>query len=154
MRRFDVEPDQLVIVHDELDLPPAVLKVKVGGGLAGHNGLRSIEQHLQDRRVPARPHRRRQARRRRSSGADHVLNRFGKRDREQIDVTLEEAADAVELILTDGVDAAMNRTTPAPADPPLTRVRSATTAGSTTTRGRGSRPGYVDVRAHPSARTA
>ena len=42
-------------------------------------------------------------------GADHVLSRFGKRDREQIEVTLEEAADAVELILTDGVDAAMNR---------------------------------------------
>ncbi len=60
-RRFGVEPDHLVIVHDELDLPPAVLKVKVGGGLAGHNGLRSIEQHLQVRRVPPRAHRRREA---------------------------------------------------------------------------------------------
>ena len=42
-------------------------------------------------------------------GADHVLSRFGKRDREQMAVTIEEAADAVELILADGVDAAMNR---------------------------------------------
>ena len=42
-------------------------------------------------------------------GADHVLSRFGKRDREEMAVTIEEAADAVEMILADGVDAAMNR---------------------------------------------
>ena len=42
-------------------------------------------------------------------GADHVLSRFGKRDREQMAVTIEEAADAVEMILEHGVDAAMNR---------------------------------------------
>jgi len=39
-RHFDVAPEQIVIVHDELDLPPAALRVKAGGGLAGHNGLR------------------------------------------------------------------------------------------------------------------
>jgi peptidyl-tRNA hydrolase, PTH1 family len=107
-RRFGVEPDRVVIVHDELDLPPATLKVKAGGGLAGHNGLRSIKQHLHSdefRRVrigvgkPVSKER----------GADHVLNRFSKREREAIDVTLEDAADAVECIATDGVDAAMNR---------------------------------------------
>src|ERR1700680_904387 len=43
-RRFGVAPEHLVIVHDELDLDPAVLRVKAGGGLAGHNGLRSINQ--------------------------------------------------------------------------------------------------------------
>ena len=107
-RRFGVEPDHLVIVHDELDLPTAVLRVKVGGGLAGHNGLRSIKQHLHDdgfvrvRIGVGKPPSKEQ-------GADHVLSRFAKRDREQMAVTLEEAADAVELILTDGVDAAMNR---------------------------------------------
>ena len=37
-----------MVVHDELDLPPADLRVKLGGGLAGHNGLRSIKQHLHD----------------------------------------------------------------------------------------------------------
>ena len=42
-------------------------------------------------------------------GADHVLNKFGKRERAEIDVTIEQAADAVEMIATDGVDAAMNR---------------------------------------------
>jgi PTH1 family peptidyl-tRNA hydrolase len=108
VRRFGVGPEHLVIVHDELDLEPAVLRVKVGGGLAGHNGLRSIKQHLHDdsfvrvRLGVGKPASKEQ-------GADHVLSRFGKRDREQMAVTIDEAADAVEMILSDGVDAAMNR---------------------------------------------
>ena len=108
VRRFGVDPEQLVVVHDELDLPVAELKVKSGGGLAGHNGLRSIVAHLhtQDfQRVrigvgkPVSKER----------GADHVLNRFSKRERAEVDVTVEQAADAVETIVRDGVDAAMNR---------------------------------------------
>ena len=108
VRRFGVDPEQLVVVHDELDLPVAELKVKSGGGLAGHNGLRSIVEHLhtQDfQRVrigvgkPVSKER----------GADHVLSRVYKRDREALDVTIEEAADAVELIVSDGVATAMNR---------------------------------------------
>jgi peptidyl-tRNA hydrolase, PTH1 family len=107
VRRFGVEPTQLVIVQDELDLPPAELKLKNGGGLAGHNGLRSITNHLHSQdylRVrigvgkPPDPRR----------GADHVLKRLPKTDREQMDVTLELAADAVERIVADGIDAAMN----------------------------------------------
>ena len=108
MRRLGIEPDRIVIVHDELDLPPAVLRVQLGGGLAGHNGLRSIKQHLHtDDFVRVRigvgkpPSKER--------GADHVLSRVSKREREAMDVTIEEAADAVERIVTDGVDAAMNR---------------------------------------------
>jgi len=107
-RRYGVEPDHVVIVHDELDLPTAVLRVKAGGGLAGHNGLRSIKSHLHSdaflrvRIGVDKP-------RSKEVGADHVLDRFSKQDRKAIDVTIEDAADAVELILTDGVDAAMNR---------------------------------------------
>ncbi len=85
-----------------------MLRVKVGGGLAGHNGLRSIKQHLHtDEFMRVRigvgkpPSKER--------GADHVLSRVSKRDREAMDVTIEEAADAVETIATDGVDVAMNR---------------------------------------------
>jgi PTH1 family peptidyl-tRNA hydrolase len=107
-RRLGVEPDGIVIVHDELDLPPAMLRLKAGGGLAGHNGLRSIKQHLHSDEflrvrigVGKPPTKER--------GADHVLSRVSKRDREQMDVTIEEAADAVELIATSGIDAAMNR---------------------------------------------
>ena len=108
VRRYEVPPSALVIVHDELDLPPAVLKVKEGGGLAGHNGLRSIKQHLKTdeflrvRIGVGKPTSKEQ-------GANHVLNRFGKRERAEIEVTIEEAADAVELILNEGVAAAMTR---------------------------------------------
>jgi PTH1 family peptidyl-tRNA hydrolase len=82
--------------------------VKLGGGLAGHNGLRSVKQHLHDdgfarvRIGVGKPQSK-------EHGANHVLSGFSKRDREQIAVTLEAAADAVELILGDGVEAAMNR---------------------------------------------
>jgi PTH1 family peptidyl-tRNA hydrolase len=107
-RRLGVEPDRIVIVHDELDLEPAVLRLKVGGGLAGHNGLRSIKQHLHTdeftrvRIGVGKPSSK-------ERGADHVLSRVSKREREAMDVTIEEAADAVERIVTDGVEAAMNR---------------------------------------------
>ena len=106
-RRYGVDPQQLVIVHDELDLPVAALRVKSGGGLAGHNGLKSIKQHLHDDRFArvrlgvGKPQSREQ-------GANHVLNRFSKRERTEVDVTIEQAADAVEEIVTDGVDQAMN----------------------------------------------
>src|SRR5262245_33733454 len=47
VRRYRIEsPEQIVVVHDELDLEPGAVKLKAGGGLAGHNGLRSITQHL------------------------------------------------------------------------------------------------------------
>ncbi|MFI5053500.1 MAG: aminoacyl-tRNA hydrolase [Acidimicrobiia bacterium] len=107
-RRYGVEPEQIVVVHDELDLPVAVLRVKSGGGLAGHNGLRSIKSHLHSdafQRVrigvgkPAS----------KEQGVDHVLKRFSKRERADIDVTIEQAADAVECIVAEGIDAAMNR---------------------------------------------
>lgn len=100
--------DQIVVVHDELDLDPGRVKVKQGGGLAGHNGLRSVHARLgtadflRVRIGVGRPPGGR-------SGVDHVLGRPGRRDRHEIERGLEEAADAVEAILTDGVEAAMNR---------------------------------------------
>jgi PTH1 family peptidyl-tRNA hydrolase len=107
-RRYGVDPARVVIIHDELDLPVAVLKIKSGGGLAGHNGLRSIKSHLHSdgfQRVRigvGKPVSKEQ-------GANHVLNKFSKRERTEIDVTLEQAADAVEMIASDGVDPTMNR---------------------------------------------
>lgn len=108
VRRYGVDSRHLVIVHDELDLPVAALQVKSGGGLAGHNGLRSIVAHLHDDSFPrvrigvGKPVSK-------DRGADHVLRGFSKRERTEIDVTLEQAADAVECIANAGVDAAMNR---------------------------------------------
>src|SRR5882762_10161867 len=86
VRRYGVDPEHLVVIHDELDLPVAALKVKSGGGLAGHNGLRSIVAHLhadtfQRVRIGVgKPVSKEQ-------GADHVLRRFSKRERPEIDVT-------------------------------------------------------------------
>jgi PTH1 family peptidyl-tRNA hydrolase len=107
-RRYGVEPEQIVVVQDELDLPVGTLKVKNGGGLAGHNGLRSIKSHLHSEaflrvrigvgKPVSKEH-----------GVDHVLKKFSKRERTEIDVVIEEAADAVEAIVADGIDAAMNR---------------------------------------------
>ena len=108
LRRYGVEPEQLVVVHDELDLPVAALRIKSGGGLAGHNGLRSITAHLHSdafqriRLGVGKPTSRQE-------GADHVLSRFAKRDRVEVDVTIERAADAIEAIASDGIDIAMNR---------------------------------------------
>jgi PTH1 family peptidyl-tRNA hydrolase len=109
VRRHDIDDlHRLVIVHDELDLPPGRLKVKVGGGLAGNKGLKSIVAHLHSddfvrvRIGVGKPPGRQQ-------GADHVLRRPGKAERTELDVAIAEAADAVELILTQGAEAAMAR---------------------------------------------
>jgi PTH1 family peptidyl-tRNA hydrolase len=108
VRRYGVEPAQLVVVQDEMDFELGRLQVKNGGGLAGHNGLKSIVAHLHTQdfvRVRigiGKPPGSRQ-------GADHVLRRFSKAERKEMDVVLEEAADAVELILAEGVEVAMNR---------------------------------------------
>jgi PTH1 family peptidyl-tRNA hydrolase len=109
VRRHGItDPEHIVIVQDELDLPVGTLKLKRGGGLAGHNGLRSIRAHLHTdgflrvRIGVGKPITKEQ-------GADHVLKRVSKRDRTELDVVVQEAADAVEMILSDGIDAAMNR---------------------------------------------
>lgn len=107
VRRYGIEDlTHLVVVHDELDLPPGRLRVKVGGGLAGHNGLRSIRAHLHAdpfARVrigigkPPDPRR----------GADHVLRRPTRAERDVLAEVVERAADAVEVLVTEGPDAAM-----------------------------------------------
>ena len=94
-------------MHDELDLEPGRLKLKCGGGLAGHNGLRSIRSHLgtdgftRVRIGVGKPPSK-------ERGADHVLRRPGAKTREVLDDAVERAADAVERILADGLDRAMN----------------------------------------------
>lgn len=109
VRRHGIEdPHRLVIVHDELDLPVGRLKLKLGGGLAGNNGLKSVKAHLHTddfarvRIGIGKPQGR-------AEGVDHVLKRPGKADRLELDVVVAEAADAVELILSDGIDVAMHR---------------------------------------------
>lgn len=109
MRRYGIDDlNRLVVVHDELDLPLGRLQIKAGGGLAGHNGLRSIREHLKSAdflRVRIGIGKPQSAAR----GADHVLSRPGKAEREELAVVIEEAADAVELIAAEGVAPAQAR---------------------------------------------
>jgi PTH1 family peptidyl-tRNA hydrolase len=106
-RRYrPTDPERLIVIHDELDLPPGVVKVKQGGGLAGHNGLRSITAHLhtQDylrvRIGVGKPPSAQQ-------GADHVLSRLSAADRTLLTESVTTAADAVIEIVTNDVQSAM-----------------------------------------------
>lgn len=100
------EANHIVIVHDEIDLETGRLRLKEGGGLAGHNGLRSITQHIGTTeyvrlrigigRPPAS-----------QSGADYVLRRPGKVEQQELEAAVQQAADAVELLTEVGVEAAM-----------------------------------------------
>ena len=107
-KRHNVEDvTRIVIVHDELDLEVGRLKLKEGGGLAGNNGLKSVKQHLHTDgflrvrigigKPPGKQH-----------GADHVLKKPTKAEAEALAVSIEEAADAVEFIVAQGMAAAMN----------------------------------------------
>ena len=108
VRKQGIKPDQLLVVHDELDLPPGVVRLKVGGGTAGHNGLRSTEASLRSRdflrlrigvgKPPSK-----------EEGADHVLSKLAPEDRELIDDAIVRGIEGIGVLLRDGLDAAMNR---------------------------------------------
>ncbi len=100
------EASHIVIVHDELDLDVGRLRLKEGGGLAGHNGLRSITQHIGTTeyirlrigigRPPAS-----------QVGSEYILRKPGKAEKVELDAAVEQAADAIELLTEVGVGPAM-----------------------------------------------
>jgi len=108
VRFFKVEPEQVLVVHDDVDLEAGRLQARAGGGLAGHNGLRSLAQHLGSQdflrlrigigrpgRGDPRP------------VADWVLSPFS--PEEDAEALVARAADAVETIARDGLEAAQQR---------------------------------------------
>ena len=103
-----VMPDHLVAVHDELDLDPGQLRLKIGGGDNGHNGLKSLRQHLgtgdfyRVRFGIGRPPGRQAA-------ADYVLATIPAALRSDIELETSRAADAVETLIAAGLEAAQNR---------------------------------------------
>ena len=107
-RYFKVEPERLLVVHDDVDLEPGRLQARAGGGLAGHNGLRSLAQALgtQDflrlRIGVGRP-----GRGDRRSVADYVLSSFEPED--DVQALVSRSADAVETIAREGLEAAQQR---------------------------------------------
>jgi PTH1 family peptidyl-tRNA hydrolase len=107
VRKQSIRPDHLVIVQDELDLAPGVARLKVGGGTAGHNGLRSIEAALRSRdflrvrigvgKPPSK-----------FEGADHVLSKFTPDERKLVDAASDRALESIRVLVREGPDAAQN----------------------------------------------
>jgi PTH1 family peptidyl-tRNA hydrolase len=105
---FSVAPERLVVVHDELDIPAGDVRLKLGGGEGGHNGLRSISKSLGTRdylrvrvgigRPPGR-----------QDAADFVLKDFSSTERKELPFLLGDAADAVEMLVTRGLLDAQQR---------------------------------------------
>lgn len=105
---LQVPADRLVVVHDEIDIPFATVRLKQGGGEGGHNGLRSIssalgtKDYLRVRVGVGRPPGRMDA-------ADHVLRDFTSAERADLAWLVDAAADAVEAVVQDGLTAAQQR---------------------------------------------
>jgi PTH1 family peptidyl-tRNA hydrolase len=105
---YKVPPERIVVVHDELDIPFAALRVKLGGGDNGHNGLRSVRTSLgtgdfyRVRLGIGRPPGRQEV-------ADHVLSNYSSAERKELPVLVVEAADAVESLISDGLERTQQR---------------------------------------------
>lgn len=105
---YKTPPSSIIVVHDELDLPFGTVRLKLGGGENGHNGLRSITKSLGTKdyhrvrfgvdRPPGR-----------MDPADYVLRDFSLVERKQLALELDRAADAVEALLELGLEAAQNQ---------------------------------------------
>ena len=113
---YGISPNHVVAVHDEIDIPFNTVKLKTGGGEGGHNGLRDISKALSTKdylrvrvgvgRPPGR-----------MDTADYVLRDFGTAELKELPFLLDEAADAVELLLRDGLLAAQQKFHPAKSAP-------------------------------------
>jgi len=104
LKFYDLKPDQLIVIHDELDLEPETIKIKFSGGHGGHNGLRDIisavgNDYIRIRVGIGRPPGSMDA-------ADFVLKDFNSTERAELPTSLELAADAVEVIITKGLSEA------------------------------------------------
>lgn len=108
VRKHRVEPDHVIAVHDELDLAFGALRVKLGGSTAGHNGVRSLAAALHTpeffrvRLGIGRPAGRKDP-------VDWVLEDFGKRETAEVELLVDDAADAVLSLVRDGLSATQGR---------------------------------------------
>ncbi|MFO0575220.1 MAG: aminoacyl-tRNA hydrolase [Polyangia bacterium] len=116
---FRIEPRNLIVLHDDIDLPTGRVKVKKGGGHGGHNGLRSISQalgpdYLRVRGGVGRPGGAAGQGEKKTEGKQdrvvgHVLGNFNRSEQKDLPLQLDTMVDAIEDILDHGVEHAMNR---------------------------------------------
>jgi PTH1 family peptidyl-tRNA hydrolase len=115
-RKNDVATERVIAIHDELDIPPGTLRLKLGGGTSGHNGLRSLQQamrtaeFLRVRIGVGRPPGR-------QDPADFVLEPVGKAVGEELATWVDRAADAVRALIVDGLATAQDRFNRQASDP-------------------------------------
>lgn len=108
MKTMDLKQDDLIVVHDDLDLEFLRLKIKRSGGSAGHKGLNSIieaagtDRFVRVRMGIGRPDKA-------EDTIEYVLRRFTKSEEEKLDEFIKHAIDAIMVILVDGVEKAMNK---------------------------------------------
>ena len=105
--KMDAETE-LVVIYDDIDLDPGQIRIRKKGSAGGHNGIKNIIAQLGTQNF----YRIRVRNRAKPKGwdlADYVLGRFDKDERVLVDEAIKEAADAVELILAEGIETAMNR---------------------------------------------
>ena len=106
---YRIKPEEILVIHDELDLPPGTAKLKQGGGHGGHNGLKDIVAQLGNHNnfyrlrigIGHPGHR--------DLVAGYVLNKPSPADRDTLEKVLDEATDCVEMIFKDGMVKATNR---------------------------------------------
>lgn len=106
LERYELKPDHLVVVYDELDLPWGSLRIRPMGSAAGHNGIKSVIGHLGTQkfaRVRMGVDRGREGGR----GADYLLRRLKRSDRQEMEEMAVRGAEAVESILAEGVEKSM-----------------------------------------------
>ncbi|MDP9801220.1 PTH1 family peptidyl-tRNA hydrolase [Arcanobacterium wilhelmae] len=108
LKYYNIPPENLIVVHDELDIDFGTLRLKRGGGEGGHNGLKSItaslgsKQYIRMRFGIGRPPGR-------QDPADYVLSRFAASQRPELEILIEEAADAVTDVIENGLEKATMR---------------------------------------------
>jgi PTH1 family peptidyl-tRNA hydrolase len=105
---FKIKPDEILVVHDELDFPPGTAKIKQGGGIAGHNGLKDISQRLATHdywrlrigvgKPPAG-----------GDGADYVLQKPPAEERAEIDAAIARAIEVLPLCFSGDMQGAMTK---------------------------------------------
>ena len=108
LKKYSLEPEDLTVLTDDLDLPLGMIRVRRRGTAGGHNGLKSLIGEIQTDRF-ARVRMGVGPEREVEDSTEYLLRRFGNADREEIAPMLDLAADAVELILREGSEKAMNR---------------------------------------------
>jgi len=115
MNKYKLTPEDIIVFHDDMDLPLGKVRIRMGGSSGGHNGINSIIAEIGTRefiRIKigiGRPERDEDNRVYDREIVDYVLSNFSRDEKKQLEPSIEKVSDAILCLLTEGLDAAMNR---------------------------------------------